>query len=237
MDALSTKRVALLHPKLRTEALDILALCDQALTGRAKVRYTYTLRTDKEQNDLYASGRTVKNPDGVSKQRPMGYKVTNAKAGDSLHNYGLALDFALIIDGKTASWNDVTDYDNDRIADWTEVVAIFKAHGWQWGGDWSSIVDKPHFQKTFGLSVSQLKAIKAEKKFIPGTSYLQIGSVSPKAFKTVTGLNLRSGAGTEFTLIRTLPAGADVVELERNGSWSKIEFGKLIGWVSNKYLN
>lgn len=145
MDIISVRRLQQLHPKLRDEAIGLFAEAECALSGRAKPRVTFGLRTFQEQQALYEQGR--------SKPGPI---VTNAKPGSSFHNYGLAIDFALIIDGQTASWNDLKDYDGDRVADWMEVVNIFKAHGWEWGGDWKSIIDKPHLQKTFGLTWRQL---------------------------------------------------------------------------------
>lgn len=109
---------------------------DKALTGRAAVRISQGLRTFKEQDDLFAIGRT----------KP-GKKVTQAKGGQSIHNYGFAVDIVLIIDGKTASWDTKADWDDDKIADWIECVTIFKANGWEWGGDWQSFKDMPHFEK------------------------------------------------------------------------------------------
>jgi peptidoglycan L-alanyl-D-glutamate endopeptidase CwlK len=50
---------------------------------------TCTLRTQAEQTALYAQGRTVP-----------GHIVTNAQAGKSAHNWGLALDFVPMINGK-----------------------------------------------------------------------------------------------------------------------------------------
>ncbi|MXV37658.1 M15 family peptidase [Flavobacteriaceae bacterium Ap0902] len=139
MDKYTEERALKLHPKIRNEVLNIMKECDKALTGRAKVRISQGLRTFAEQDALYAQGRTKK-----------GKKVTNARAGQSIHNYGLAVDIVLIIDGKTASWDIKTDWDNDRQSDWMEVVLIFKKHGWEWGGDWRNFKDMPHFQKTFG---------------------------------------------------------------------------------------
>lgn len=139
IDRVTESRIRTLHPLLRDEARDILYECNNALTGRAKVRVTQALRTFKEQNELYAIGRTKS-----------GKKVTNAKAGQSIHNYGLSLDIVLIIDDKTASWDVKKDWDNDRQSDWMEVVSIFKKYGWSWGGDWRTFKDMPHFEKTFG---------------------------------------------------------------------------------------
>ena len=57
---------------------------------------------------------------------------------------------------ETASWDIKTDFDNDKIADWMEVVSHFKKKGWIWGGNWKSFPDYPHFEKTFGLTPKQL---------------------------------------------------------------------------------
>jgi peptidoglycan L-alanyl-D-glutamate endopeptidase CwlK len=152
-DLITIQRIALLHPKLREEALSIYEEICEALTGRAICRFSYTLRTFAEQDALYAIGRTVG-----------GRKVTNAKGGQSYHNYGLAVDIVLLVDKdkngsfETASWETNVDMDGDGKADWMEVVAIFKRHGWEWGGDWK-FTDKPHFQKTLGFSIVQLASM------------------------------------------------------------------------------
>lgn len=136
MDHITQQRIEKLHPIVRKETKNIIEKCDNALTGRAKVRITQGLRTFKEQDDLYAIGRT----------QP-GKKVTNAKGGQSIHNYGLAVDICLIIDGKIASWDTVKDWDNDKVTDWYECVKIFAKHGWDWGGNWKTFKDLPHFER------------------------------------------------------------------------------------------
>jgi len=148
MDTITLARIELLHPKLRTEAREIYIAIYNALKGRAAVRFTHTLRTIAEQDALYAQGRT----------KP-GKIVTNAKGGKSYHNYGLAIDICLILDGKEASWDITKDFDKDGISDWMEAVAIFKLRGWEWGGDFKSFKDAPHFQKTFGFTTVKLKTM------------------------------------------------------------------------------
>jgi len=136
MDKTTIERIELLHPALREEAKQIYAEICERLTGRATCRFSHTLRTFAEQDALY-------------NQKP---KVTKAKGGQSYHNYGLAVDIVLLLnDGKTASWDTVTDFDGDGLADWQEVVYVFGLYGWEWGGNWKTFVDKPHFQKTFAL--------------------------------------------------------------------------------------
>jgi len=157
MDKPTSDRIAKLHPALRDEVREIVLACDIALSGRAKIRITQGLRTIAEQDALYAQGRTVK-----------GKVVTNAKGGTSYHNYGLAVDFCLIVNGNEVSWDQRADYDGDQRADWMEVVAIFKRYGWEWGGDFRSIKDSPHFQKTFGKSIAQLAAAMKSKSNIAG---------------------------------------------------------------------
>ncbi len=137
-DKYTQKIIDKVHPKLRTELTAIIEEVQAKLTGIASIRLTQGLRTISYQNSLYAQGRTTK-----------GSIVTNAKGGQSNHNYGLAVDFCLIINGKEMSYNEVKDFDADGIADWKEVVTIFKSHGWFWGGDFRSIKDSPHFEKTF----------------------------------------------------------------------------------------
>lgn len=167
MDKLTLERINLLHPKLRDEALDIYKEICEVLKGKAMCRFAFTLRTFAEQDALYAQGRT----------KP-GAVVTKAKAGQSYHNYGLAIDIVLVVDTngdgnyETASWDTKTDFDKDGKSDWSEVVTIFKQHGWEWGGDWK-FLDLPHFQKTFGKSVRELLALYNAKK-VDAHNYVSI---------------------------------------------------------------
>ena len=141
-------KIDTLHPVVRDEVQKaVLHINTNILTGKVKMIVTQGLRTFDEQNKLFA-------------QRP---KVTNAKGGQSIHNYGLAFDFCLV-DGKTTIWDTNKDYDGDKHSDWMEVVEYFKSLSWKWGGDFRSIVDRPHFEKTFGHTWQQLLELKMENK-------------------------------------------------------------------------
>ncbi|MCG2611500.1 M15 family metallopeptidase [Flavobacterium sp. SM15] len=132
MDSVTKNRIALLHPLVRQEMNTIIDECNKVLNGRSQVRISQGLRTFAEQDALF-------------NQKP---KVTNAKGGQSVHNYGFAVDIVLIIDGKTASWDTAKDWDGDKVADWDECVKIFAKHGWSWGGNWTGgFKDMPHFDK------------------------------------------------------------------------------------------
>lgn len=150
MDTHTKKRIEKLHPLVRDEVEKIINECNEALTGNAKVRITQGLRTFEEQRLLHNKGRIAP-----------GKKVTNAKAGQSIHNYGFAVDICLIIDEKIASWNTVKDWDNDTVADWYECVKIFSKYDWEWGGNWKTFKDLPHFEKR-GYN-NWRKLIKMEK--------------------------------------------------------------------------
>lgn len=170
IDTLSLERIKTLHPKIRQEVADLTDFVNnKVLTGKAKMRITSTLRTFTQQDALYAQGRT----------KP-GSIVTNAKAGQSNHNYGLSFDYALIVDkdgdGKyeTTSWDTLKDYDGDLLSDWKEVADLFKKHGYSWGGDWKSLKDYPHLEKAFGLTVKDCYNKYLKKDFIPGTNYINI---------------------------------------------------------------
>lgn len=153
MDKYTEQRINKLHPSVREEVYKIIEECDKALTGKAKIRVTQALRTIKEQEDLFAIGRTKH-----------GKKVTNARGGQSIHNYGFAVDICLVIDGKTASWDTAKDWDNDQVADWYECVKIFAKYGWDWGGNWKKFKDLPHFDKKGYNNWKKLTKLKKDKQ-------------------------------------------------------------------------
>ncbi|MES2395824.1 MAG: M15 family metallopeptidase [Bacteroidota bacterium] len=170
MDQITISRIALLHPKLRDEATEIYKEIYQRLNGRVILRFSHTIRTWPEQDGLYAQGRTKPGP-----------IVTYAKGGDSYHNYALASDCVLLIDKdgngtyETASWDFFKDEDKDGIKDFEEIDFVFKSYGWEGlykadGKRW----DFPHFQKTFGYNISQLKKKYLANDFILGTNYVNI---------------------------------------------------------------
>ena len=53
---------------------------------------------------------------------------------------------------------------------------------------------------------------------------------------TTSGLNLRSGPGINFGVLKVLPRGTSVNVLSISGSWSNVEALSVKGWVSNQYL-
>lgn len=148
IDKITLTRISKLHPKIKDELPKIIA--DIHAIG-LNIRITQGLRTFKEQDDLYAQGRT----------KP-GSIVTNAKGGESFHNYGLAVDFCLLHSNGTVSFDLNEDENHNVTKDWMEVVKSFKKFGWTWGGDFKKFKDNPHFEKTFGNSLSAIKKLKLD---------------------------------------------------------------------------
>ncbi|OME50660.1 hypothetical protein BSK59_22415 [Paenibacillus odorifer] len=140
----SLKKLSGLHDVLSVAAK---ALIENCYKKGIYIQITQGLRSIDEQNDLYAQGRTKQ-----------GSIVTNAKGGYSYHNFGLAIDFVLLLpDGKNVTWDMNTDYNSNNMKDWIEVVDEAKRLGFEWGGDWTSFKDYPHFQMVFGLSTADLR--------------------------------------------------------------------------------
>jgi len=152
MDKITQARAALLHPAIREVVLD--TLNSLKMPPGIEVRITQSLRTFSEQDKLFAQGRSAP-----------GQKVTNARGGESLHNYGLAFDYVLIVNGEV-SWK--VD------SNWTKVAEAFKKQGFSWGGEWKSIKDFPHLEKTYGYSWQQLLSKYRKGEFIEGTQYVRL---------------------------------------------------------------
>lgn len=182
MDFLTLERIKLMHPSVRNEVLEMYTHVNNKLLGKGvRLRFAYTLRTNAEQDALYAQGRT-KLFDNTGKRLGV---VTNAKGGQSIHNYGLAFDIVLLLDKdgdgtfEAASWDVKADNDKDGVSDWKEVTDYFKTKGWFWGGDFKSIIDPPHFEKTFINTWQSLKA-KVDKGQVIKETINGVNFIYPK---------------------------------------------------------
>lgn len=153
MDSLTLSRIETAHPAVRQALRDIYKEICSRLTGRASCRFVEVLRSNARQAELYAQGRS----------KP-GKIVTNAKPGESGHQYGLSVDVVLILDGKEASWDTVCDYDKDGIADWLEMVRVFESHGWTWYGRNKKFREAPHFENLLGHTIKELDHLRLKSK-------------------------------------------------------------------------
>jgi peptidoglycan L-alanyl-D-glutamate endopeptidase CwlK len=122
IDTRSEKVLAGLLPEVRPLAR---ALVQKAAAHGINLRIISGLRTYAEQDALYAQGRTAP-----------GDKVTNARGGYSNHNFGIAFDVGVFEGSKYLG--DSPKYKAAGVLG-TEL-------GLEWGGNWKSIVDQPHYQ-------------------------------------------------------------------------------------------
>ena len=133
---INSRDITALHPRLQSLCRKLIEACK---SRGIDIIVTSTLRDAEYQAHLYAQGRT----------RP-GSIVTNAKYIGP-HGFGLAFDVVPVV-GNVAVWN------NNSF--WKIIGEEGKKLGLEWGGDWKSIIDKPHFQLTEGLTGAQLRAGK-----------------------------------------------------------------------------
>lgn len=132
-----------LHP---TVAENSERLVELAKAKQISVVITDDFRSIDEQDSLYDRGRETN-----------GRVVTHARGGESYHNYGLAIDFALRNEHGDVIWDLEYDGNQNGEPDWMEVVDIAKDLGFTWGGDWRGFKDNPHLQMDFGYSINQLQ--------------------------------------------------------------------------------
>jgi peptidoglycan L-alanyl-D-glutamate endopeptidase CwlK len=122
VDPKSEKVIATLLPEVQPMAR---ALVQKAALSGIRIKVISGFRTYAEQDALYAHGRTA--PGGI---------VTNARAGYSNHNFGIAFDVG-VFEGNTYL---------DDSPKYKAVGALGTDLGLEWGGNWKTIVDQPHFQ-------------------------------------------------------------------------------------------
>jgi peptidoglycan L-alanyl-D-glutamate endopeptidase CwlK len=170
-DKVSIIRAKLLHPSIRDEVPKIIDEIEAKWPISMVIRIVQGLRTFDEQNTLYQKGRTTKGP-----------RVTNAKPGSSYHQYGLAIDFAILLDKDgngyydELSWSLTDDKNKDGQKDWFEVIDTFKRHGYSSGSDWRTFKDYPHLEKNFGKHLRDLLIKYNNEDFIADTNYLNIST-------------------------------------------------------------
>ncbi len=224
--------ITLCHPRLQAIASEWVKACESA---GLKVAIGETYRTVAEQDALYAQGRT----------KP-GNKVTNARGSSysSQHQWGIAFDFYRA-DGKGA-YNEDGDF-------FGRAATIAKNLGLAWGGDWKSIVDKPHvylpdwgsgtgiLKQKYGTFEAFKKTWAVENSTVPEQSKMVIADL--KEIKSgIRGLRVTASS----LIIRTTPKGTDtgkrytkdqrVQPINKCFADGDPWIQTADGWISGKYL-
>lgn len=173
-------------------------------------------RSDEEQDELYAQGRTK-----------VGNIVTNVRGGNSQHNYGIAVDFALNMDvngnGKIDPYDDSKGY-------FKKIARIAKSVGLAWGGDWKTIIDKPHiYLPKWGDTPAKIKNQYSTFKNFKKTW------TAKATYKT--GTKIRKTKVFSSKVLKIIPKGkkCNVLWQSKLG-YSKVEYKGIIGYAKSKYL-
>jgi peptidoglycan L-alanyl-D-glutamate endopeptidase CwlK len=136
---INSRRIEDLDPRVQPICRAHIAACE---AESIELLITSTLRDLAAQDALYRIGRDP----GDTRLR-----VTNAKGGQSWHNFGVAWDVVPLIGGKCV-WNDPLL--------WEKIVAAGESVGAEAGAKWKEFKDQPHFQvKPNGLEMSDAFAL------------------------------------------------------------------------------
>jgi peptidoglycan L-alanyl-D-glutamate endopeptidase CwlK len=141
-DSRSEGHIARLHIKAQRRARIFLG---QASESPFRCRIISGTRSYEEQNQLYRQGRWG-NP---------GPRVTNARGGESNHNFCIAWDVGLF----DKDGNYLTGATAREERAYMELAGLVDRSTLDWGGDWSSFVDRPHYQLRTGRDTSEVRAL------------------------------------------------------------------------------
>lgn len=149
LDPRTLRNIQTLDPKAR-DAFALFARCAKTVAAGFGCDYIMICgnRTWAEQDALYARGRTAPGP-----------KVTNAKGGQSNHNFGIAADFG-VFRGKV-----YLDDSDPKLASRVHRACAEHAEscGLDWGGHWRGFEDEPHYEVSTGLSLADKRRIYQQK--------------------------------------------------------------------------
>ena len=141
MDNITLQRIATLHPKIRQKVLDAYIHINNRLLGKGvRLRFTHTTRTNQEQDELYAQGRTV--PGDIVTW------TLNSRHLPASDGFGKAVDLVPY----PINWNETRKFDDIAKA----MIQASKELNIEirWGADWDmdgiprerDEIDSPHFE-------------------------------------------------------------------------------------------
>lgn len=137
-----------LHPKAQELArVSVKTILDAGISARI----ISGTRTYAEQNKLFAKGR-FGNPPPI---------VTNARGGQSNHNFGIAWDIGIFAANGAYLGNSPLYQKAGQIISSAGIANL------EWGGNWTSFVDRPHYQHRTGLKISEVR-----EKFEAGIPFI-----------------------------------------------------------------
>ena len=134
MNQASEDRLNAVHPQLASR---VRQLATMLAAEDIFIAVAQGLRTIAEQDALFAKGR-----DASGEIVNKGQIVTNARGGQSWHNFGLAVDcYPLEVNAVGIDWN-------PQHPAWKQMEQLGVSLGMTSGANWIRLVDAPHFQLT-----------------------------------------------------------------------------------------
>ncbi len=136
---LNEKRLATLHP--HAWAVFERFIDDMAKDWDIRIFVTDALRTYAKQQELYNIGRETQ-----------AKIVTNAKPGQSWHNFGRAIDVAFYKNGQI-TWNGM----ENEVDLWAFIGGEAGKRGITWSGNWTGFSERCHFEYTQGETLDEMR--------------------------------------------------------------------------------
>lgn len=171
---MASRRIEDLHPDFQPMVRSLLKLGNNAIADTGYEFFiTDGYRSEEEQTRLYAQGRSLP-----------GKVVTNARAGQSAHNYGLAVDMAFQKDGQLFYLHDLYD----------KIYPIARNLGFILGADWITFKDRPHFE----YPNWQAKAKETTMPEHQAPDYVLYPSKRNLKVTADKGVNVRTGPYTNY---------------------------------------
>jgi peptidoglycan L-alanyl-D-glutamate endopeptidase CwlK len=133
-DPRSERNIRTLLPVAQGLARRFLA---RAQAGGRDIRVISGTRTYAAQDALFRMGRFGNPPP----------RVTNARGGQSNHNFGIAWDIGVFDAGAYLPESPVYSMLGEEIV----------LPGLEWGGNWTTFQDRPHFQLATGLPITTVR--------------------------------------------------------------------------------
>lgn len=137
-DDRSESIIATLQPKAQVAARQFMILSKKA---PFQVKLISGTRTYAEQSALF-------------NKRP---KVTNARGGYSNHNFGIAWDVGIFVDGKYYTGRNKKE--TQAYIDLSELIMPTLGKLLTWGGNWKNLVDRPHYEVKTNKSIAQVRKL------------------------------------------------------------------------------
>jgi peptidoglycan L-alanyl-D-glutamate endopeptidase CwlK len=132
---ISSRNLDDLHPHVKALAQKLISACE---VRGIDLLVTSTYRDKEAQTTLWQKGRSI--PGAI---------VTNARTGESFHNYRLALDFCPLEQGK-CDWGDSSTF--------MKIGMLAETLGMEWAGRWTGAQREiAHVQWTGGLTLADLQ--------------------------------------------------------------------------------